>query len=416
MIPQTLNGLRAIAVRLSIPWRGMWSAEVTLDLDDVALIPTVGPALISVGGMVLRGTVDPRGSGSFLNRASVRVIAGSGGWDKEVPAQHFANPGGGLLSSLVYAATAPLVLEPPPLDPLPKLLGKHFARTKGPASAIFQDRQWYVDPITGVVSVSDWLPLPQDPLWTIVDFDINQKRLSIISDNVILPGTLIADTRLGAKVLIARDVEQIFDANGSHAEVWVCDKPISRLQDALKSMVRSMGNTTYLKTYLYRFVLPVGGELALQGITEGAPDLNPIAQWTGLSGISASLLGNAALAPATEIVVGFTGGDPTQPFLCAFSPLAKPLALTLDAVGPINFGAPISPMALAIGVQAQIVALQAEIAAMGVAWAALGALTGPIAGAMVLPIAAPVAGAIAAGIVALAVGATATPSKKVFSE
>ncbi len=184
----------------------------------------------------------------------------------------------------------------------------------------------------------------------------------------------------------------------------------------MRSMVQELGGTAYLKTYKYRFVLPIGGKLALQAITKGAPDLNPIDQWTGLSGITASLAGQAALFPSTEIVVGFVGGDPTEPFLVAFAPLNKPLGITLDAVTFVNVGAPTSPAAKAIGVQAQITALQAEILAIVAALtvqANAGAWLPPAAVSTMTPA---LAAAVAAATPLLLAGAAITPSPKLFVE
>ncbi len=423
LVPPTLNGMSAIRVSLHIPWCGMWVADVELDpLLVETIIPIIAaakaapvPAALQLGLMLFNGTIDPRGSGVFGERAHLRVVAGRGGWDKEVSAQHFPMPAGALISTLVYAATAAEVLELPPVDPIPELFGKNYARVKGPASAVFGDRQWFVEPTTGIAMVIPWPPLPPDPLWTIVDYDIEAHRATISSDEVILPGMVVADLRFGADTFIVRDVDQVFDSNGSKADVYFCDKAKSRLQEALKQMVRSFGETRYLKMYKYRYVLPVAGQLALQGITEGAPDLNPIDQWTGLAGANSSVAGIAALLPATEIVVGFAG-SPAEPFVVAFSPMGVPLSTTIEALIAINLGAtPTSPIALASGVLAMTLALQIEVAAIAAALTAVFNIPGPITPAHVTAYA-PALAAVTASAAALAAGATLMTSKKVLSE
>lgn len=400
--PQTLNGLRAISVRLSIPWRGVWVAFVEIDADLPDAVATSGPAVLVCGNTILTGVIDPRGSGKFANRVHCRVVGGKGGWDKEVPAQDFSNPAGFLTSSEVYSVTAASVLETV-IDPLPQLFGKRFPRMKGAASRVFLDRDWYVNLVTGVTFVAPWSPAVLDPSATVADFDIGNQRITVNSDNVILPGTVITNERFKGKTFIARDVEQVFDTSGTRAEIWVAEKPVSRLAEAFAVAVREFAQTAYLKHYVYRFVQPEGAALALQAVSAGAPDLNPIDQWTGLAGIQAALLGNAALAPATEIVVGFTSDNPPQPYLAAYSPLAKPLALTIDAVGPVNVGSgPVLPVALSPGVLTALTALQVEIAAIGAAVTALG-------GAGIPAI-------VKAGADAVAAAATTAPSKKLFSQ
>jgi hypothetical protein len=394
MVPQTLNGLRAISVRLFIPWRGVWTADVTVDVEATALAPTSGPAILVVGGKTLRGTIDPAHSGTFAGRAACRVVGGAGKWSQIVRPQHFAAP---TVSTVVYNATAAEIGEAPVLDPTPIQFGEHFARVSGPASHVFRDRDWFVEPTTGVVSVTAWPPSVPDPNWLISDVDVTHKTVTIFSDSVVLPGTPIVDPRLGATILTARDVEQTFDKNGTQATVW-CDTAVTGI-DLLARTVRDLTGARYLKTYKYRFVLGDQNTLALQAITSDAPDLNPISQWTGLSGAK------ALLKPATEIVVGFAGGDPTQPYLVAFSSLATPLALFVDASTVVNVGIPTSPVALSIPTIIALGALQAEIAALG----ALIIKNHPGDTDKVTA-------AISAAVAALATAATALPSKKLLSE
>ncbi len=422
LLPDNVNGLKAISTRITIPRRGVWVAHVELSPDVpveavAALIAVALPhgAVLTVADTPLIGTIDPRGSGVFAQRAHLRIVGGGGAWDKEVIALDFSIPKAIVLSTMVYAATAAEVLELPPLDPIPKVYVERFSRTKGPASRVFGDRDWFMNPITGSVVVSEWPPLPPDPLWTILDFDIGQKRAVISSGLLITPGMIVLDPRFGAEALIIRDVEQTFDEHGSRAEVWFCDKPVSRLQEAFALAVREFAGTAYLKHYKYRFIVPVLGQLALQAITPGAPDLNPIDQWTGLSGITASIAGQAALFPATEIIVGFAGGDPSEPYLVCYSPLTPPIAITIDALTFVNVGTPLGPAALAAGVEASIAALQVEIAAIVAALVAQAATgwSAPIAISVMTPA---LAAAVAAGVAALAVAAPLVPSKKLLSE
>lgn len=339
----TLNAFRVLSARLVIPWRGVWFADLVLDPDDARLAAPIlsapTPAILTIGLFPMRGTIDVRGSGTFATKAAARIVGGNGGWDKSVPAQHFYLPSGTLLSTLVYAATAPLVLEPPPLDPLPQLFGKNFVRTAGPASAIFRDRDWHVDPTTGVAIVAPWIPLPLDPTAIISDFDIGQERAQVISDGPIFPGTILLDTRFNGSTFTVRDVEQTFNADGSNAECWCSSNASSRLTSAFTQAVRAAADTPHLKTYRYRFVAPIANQLVLQAITPGAPDLNPVDQWAGLAGASAKIL------PGTEIIVGFTGDNPPQPYLVSFSPLGAPLEIDL---GPVPIPLATAPWAIAL--------------------------------------------------------------------
>lgn len=409
IIPPTLNGLRCISVELTIPWRGAWFAECELDVLSVEAVATIlateTPVVLIVGGRSLIGTIDVRESGVFGNRATATVVASRGGWENEAPAQHFA---GVAISTAVYAATAAIVLEPPPLDPSPISFGTHYTRSKGPASRVFGDRDWFVQLETGIVVVSEWPPLPMNPEWVIADFDAADRRLMINADTVISPGTIFADPRFGTTTYVARDVVQTFDATGSHAEVWCSDRPVSRLQESLAGLVREFAQTHHLKTYKYRYVLGAANQMALQAITPGAPDIMPIEQWSGMSGIT------AMLAPATEIVVGFSGADPSQPHIVSFSNQGIPISISINASGGVTIGVPTSPVALSTGVQSQIAILQTEVAAIAAALVAVTAIPPLLPAHQTAAAAATTAVGVAAA--ALATAAPTAISTKLLSQ
>lgn len=323
VVAPTLNGLRALSTRIQFLRRGAWVADVVLDLDDTTVQgpALTGPATLIVGNATLRGVFDAGRSSAFGPKAAARVVGGLGkGWDSLVTARHFALPGGGLTTPAVYAATAAEIGETV-TDLAPQALGAHWARVAGPASNAFAGREWHVDPLSGVTLVGlPWPTIVFDPSGVIVDLDVTQSRVSAISDSLILPGTTFADPRITG-TLVASDVEQTFDAEGSRAEVWCTPlgaTSASRLLDAFASLARVTTQIDYARTYRYRFVLPAGipnGPMILQGITPGAPDLNPIEQWTGLAGAS------SAIAPGSEVVVGFTAGGSTDPYVVSYSPL-----------------------------------------------------------------------------------------------
>lgn len=356
--PLTLNGIRAISVKILIPWRGAWVADVTLDSEAIeAIVPILNaetPAILIIGDKILSGTIDPRGSGTFVDRATARVVGGRGGWDKTVPPQHFYNPGGALTTTLVYLATGGLVGEVT-ADPIPQVLGEHYARVGGPASRVFGDRDWHVDPITGVTTTAPWVSLPADPTATqVTDWDASSQRATLTSDSLIFPGTILIDARFNGSAPVIRDLEATFNADGSSIEAWCADSFHGRLDYALRNMCFEWGKAAQNATYVYRFVIAVGDKLALQGITPNAPDLNPIEQWSGMSGVISKLL------PGTEIVVGFYGSDFSNPYLVSCSPLALPLEVDIG-----GGATPVVPSPWAVGVASAFAAYNAGIAAAG---------------------------------------------------
>lgn len=317
-VPLTVNGVSAVRIRLVIPYRGAWVAECEVVYPDVKLAVTQGPAVVVVGGLALVGTIDPTGSSAFADRVTLRVVGGANGWSKPVAPQHFA---GVVISSLVTAATGAQVGERC-VDPTPVSYGSNYVRPAGAASGVLEGRQWFVELTTGTTIIAPWPTLPMSPDVQVLDWANTQFRATLSSDDLVLPGTVLVDPRFGAKTYTVRDVEAVYSAEGNTITAW-CGDDASRLESTLRGLVEAFAGVAALKFYLYRFVADSLGGLALQGITPGAPDLNPIDQWSGMQGVVAKL------APGVQLVIGFAGGDLSQPFVAAYSILSPPLELDL---------------------------------------------------------------------------------------
>ena len=414
----TINGLRATSVRIFQPYRGVPFVDVDVDPDVVQSVVTTGPAVIVIGAppgpvTTITGVIDPLGSGTFVASARLRVLCGKGGWSKTVPAQHFHDPAG-VLSTLVYNATAALVLETV-ADLLPSLLGPDYVRSAGPASRVFGDALWWVDPVSGLTSVGPRPPAVPDVSLEILSWDPLTQVATLTCDALVSPGTPLVDTRIGGTPVFVRDVDQVFDASGSRATAYVSPTAVSRLQSALTRAVRELGQSQLVKIRRYRFVLGAASALALQAvdrdITGSAspfPDLITIPEWTGMAGITAQL------PPSLEVLVGFVDGDPAQPVVLGYSTLAKPVQLAIDASAAVNIGA--TAPVTTIGAAPQPVAMASVVvSAIGIVAGLLTAIGGLLVNpptSVVFAAFAPAAGAIftAAGS-ALAALAPSVPSK-----
>jgi hypothetical protein len=329
----TLNGLRVVSARLFTPETRVWFADLDLDPDDVAQAPTGGAAILTIDGATLVGTVDPRGSSTFVQTSSVRLVGGAGGWDKSVPAQDFVSQAS-LQSRDVYAATAKLVGETVN-DSSPISFGKRYPRMMGPAATIFRQRDWYVD-LSGVTQVASRPPAVADTSLELLSFDPLEQCGECSCDVLVLPGTVVTDSvRLPNGPITLRDVDQTWTTKGVRAKFWAAASHVSRARAAFSQLTREAVDLPHLRIYRYRFVMSVNGNakvLALQAITPGAPDMNPIDQWTGLSGAFAEL------APSTVICVGFTADDPPQAVLLGYESTPLPLQTTVDAQQIVNIG------------------------------------------------------------------------------
>lgn len=350
-----VNDLRAVSVRLFHPWEGAWTAEVDFDLSLVPTVPS-GRVLLKINETILQGTIDPDASGRFGEKARARVIAGGGGWHKDVLPLQLHNDGG-ILSSAVIAVTAAEVGETAVVV-VPARLGVDYMRTAGPASRVLAGLDWYVT-LAGLTTVGPRAPLPMAPDVQILTWDPHENLAEIAYDGLITPGTVLVDPRFGTATV--RDVEQTFGDGGARARAWcspATETGSTKLITMLRSLTRESAGVANLKTYRYRVVsqtpptpAPLTGRVTLQAIdpTIGAPHAIEVPIWYGVPGI------RATLTPGTECGVVFLDGDPAQPAVVCFKDDSGAVKLAI--------GTGVSPVALAQLVELQLQALKAAISA-----------------------------------------------------
>lgn len=375
----SVNGVRSKSCRLYTMWRGAWIAELELDPDDTSTLTTTlassGPASLSIGATTLTGSIDARGTGSFLGKGAARVVGGGGGWDQTVPAQDF-HADIGVPSTQVYQQTATLVGETVN-DLTPASLGNDVIRSTGPASRVFGAGDWWVG-FDGVTNVGARPTPTADASLVIVDFDPLEQRVEFSCDVPLVPGTVLSDPRFNGTNPVVRDVEQVFDAHGSTGTAWCSVNPASRLTSALTNLIIELGTRTYLRARRYRVIQYQGNRLALQAVSSaaGMPDIIPLAQWSGLAGASAKL------ANGQVVFVGFDHTTaPPQPILLGYALDGLPLESTVDATTAVHIAPTAAsvdlaggghPIAFGDGVMTELGRIAAAITSLG------GAYTPPL--------------------------------------
>lgn len=96
----SLNGRRIVSGRITIPYYGIWVADILLALSD----GITSPATVTIGDLSLVGSIYR--AASFTGTRSVRLIGGAGGWRKTLPAQFYQSTGGVRLSMVLGDAAA----------------------------------------------------------------------------------------------------------------------------------------------------------------------------------------------------------------------------------------------------------------------------------------------------------------------
>lgn len=143
-------GARAASLALVLPLYGLWSADVTIALDDA--VPDTGALVI--GNMTLQGAV--RRQALYGGSRRLRLVGGFGGWQKPVPAQQYSLSSG-VRASLLLSDAAKLVGEKVNV-PNDRVVGSTYTRAKGPASTLRDELAgdaWYID-ASGTTQIAAW--------------------------------------------------------------------------------------------------------------------------------------------------------------------------------------------------------------------------------------------------------------------
>jgi hypothetical protein len=328
-----VGNIKALGVRFLGGWRGPWLLDCDLDLASDQTMPS-GSVVCTVGTSKLKGTVDPRASGRFGEKAKARIVAGRGAWGSKVTKRDFHNDAPrGITSADVLASSASEIGETIN-DPSPVSFGTYYERLEGRASRELDGRDWYVD-ANGITQVAQWpaVKLGADAL--VMTYDPEERVAKLTADEIVWPGTVITDARFGT--ITVRDVDQRFTRDGSRVDVYHNTATVGRLDTALELLITELAGTRELKQYEYRVqkTNPDGRlQLAAALKVDGVPDMLPIPVWAGIPGVSVSFAGSQV---GTSVRVVFLGGDKTRPLVVGFD--GKPATtLTIDIASLLTLG------------------------------------------------------------------------------
>lgn len=142
-----INERRAFELNLTIPSRGLWTADARLDTGDAFTATSV---TLTLAGLSLVGAVYR--TGSFSGVTWVRLVGGHGGWHQSVGEKYYKNPFGLRMGPIVTDA-ASAVGESVQIS-TDTSVGSFFVRRRGPAVRVLNQlaSSWYPLP-TGVTFV-----------------------------------------------------------------------------------------------------------------------------------------------------------------------------------------------------------------------------------------------------------------------
>lgn len=346
----TINGVRATSARVFVPPSGPWYADLDVDGDGAIS----GAAVVKIGDLELRGTVDPTFTGSFQLSSSVRVVAGAGGWAKDTTAKGFHSDAG-VKRSTVVSDIARSVGELLVYQSGDGSLGVDFVRLVEPASRALElaigSASWWVgyDGVT-VVGTRPTVEFATQP--ELLSFDPHSKVATLAPDSL---AALVVGGVLRGRLdspLVIRELRINLEAGKLRVEAW-CGYAFdveSRLLRAIRTIAReTFANYACLSPRRYRVVRLSVDRLELQAIkvVAGLPDILPISVWPGMAGLSADV------AIGAVVLVQFIDGDPAMPIVTHFSPKDGagflPAKAALDATDEVRIGEHASSVVLASG-------------------------------------------------------------------
>jgi hypothetical protein len=322
-----LNGHAATAGVLTIPGVGLWYAAVDL-AGDVELS---GAVTLTVLGQAFSGTVIA--GGPVDGRSRYRVVAGAGGWGKDLASRAYANDAGMAVARLV-ADAASEAGEPAPVSPPTTTLGPHFVRPALPASFclnLLAPRAWYARP-DGVVAFGARPALPAPTLPTVARNPAGRMVELALTDSAagVLPG---ASTEYGT----ASDVEIEITPDGLRARLYAAPATASRRAEAFAKLIAAHDpGARFRGMFEYRVVSQAGERLNLQPVRSraGLPDLARVPVRMGVPGV------RAQHALGSQVIVAFLDADASRPAVVGFDSPEQPgwHPLFLELGGPAPLG------------------------------------------------------------------------------
>jgi hypothetical protein len=309
----TLNGLRATSARANLPAWGCWYADVALDGEH----SLSGRVELKIADLTLVGSV--LSGGPAKGRSFFRVVAGAGGWGRELPAKSY-NSDAGVKVSTVVGDAAREVGETVAAISADLRTGPAFVRPaasadcSGRASLVLDrvaPRGWHVGE-DGITRLGLRASSPYVGTATKGPLDRARGTLTLAAESIatILPGVVVDG-------LEAADVRHEISAkDGLRSTIWgKLSDARSRRLDALRKIMEQLDpDRRFRGVTEYRVAIQAGNRVSLQPVrvSTGMPVLERVKMRPGVSGATSTV------ALGSLVLVGFADSDPGRPYVAAF--------------------------------------------------------------------------------------------------
>jgi hypothetical protein len=337
-LTSTLNGNTVTTARVTRHDWGLWYADVALD-KPVALS---GAVELVVSDLKLRGTIVA--GGAFRDRAAYKIVAGGGGWGKNIKRRSYANDAGVKVSQIIADAAqecgetvADITNDKPDAS---------FVREAEIASRVLQrlsPSNWYVDEL-GITRLGKRARTTLNAVVAVQSVDRAAGVVSVASDAIaaLAPGVTVEGIE-------ALDVEHRIDDKMIRTTLWGKQgATLSRRASLLQTILGQLDpGRKFRGMYDYRVIQHTGDRLDLQAVrvSSGMPDLQRVPVRPGVPGCTAEF------TPGSRVVVAFTDESASGAFVIAGDEVGSagflPLNLSIDATLLVKLGAGIKPIGAA---------------------------------------------------------------------
>lgn len=335
-----LNGQALRCASLVMPRWGIWWADVqTVEAD-----PLSGAVTLTLGGLVLKGTIV---DGDVYRSAGwYRVVGGAAGWRTVIAPKGYRNQAGVQLRTVVQDAAALCgeTLGTWPSTPV----GPAFSRPKDAASRVLEleaEENWHVDN-DGITQFGTRAPAAFGLDYSVINRHSSGRMLTVAAEDIstLVPGAQLEEVEVSS-------VRHELTPTMMRSHVWALVDGDQQSED-LKALIRHYtAHYDFAQRPEYRVTKAGSGYLDLRPMrpTSGFPDLANVPQRTGIPG------GGGDPQVGSSVLVGFVGGDPTRPYVCDYDGEAGsgwlPTEIRIDTAGRLKAGASAAVVELAGGAQ-----------------------------------------------------------------
>ncbi len=351
-----LNGHRVTSARVTIPAWGCWYAEASIDGEHTL----EGGVTLKVADLTLAGAVIS--GGPQKGRSTYRIVAGTGGWGRDVEEKSYANDASVKVSTVIGDAASE-VGETFAAVASTERLGPAWVRQAGPANSLLNliaESAWYVDE-AGVTRLGTRAAgALVGTVTRIAPVDLARGKLVLAAEKIatILPG-LVVDGLTAVDVL-----HEISADGGLRSTVWGSQAPSTL--DAMRSLIQQLDpDRAFRGVTEYRIGTISGDRLNLQPVRVSSrmPFLKRVPVWPGIPGCSQT-------PPiGSRCFVQFIDSDPARPCVTAFEDGAASSGLELITDG-IGAGGHAITLEQVLGLFAQYTAARYVLSDLGTTFAA----------------------------------------------